>query len=105
MSEHLFTSLAPFSGALTPVYIVPEGKRATVRIICTNRSAATIIRVTVSPSGEPDDISHSILHNSPIVENGAIATAPVMLNTGDVLRVLSYSGEVNFHVTGLLQDI
>ena len=105
MSEHLFVSLSAPSGVLTPIYTVPAGKRVTVRIICTNRSSTTIIRVTVAPGGATDRTAHSILHNSPLVENGAIATAPVMLRAGDVLRVLSYSGEVNFHVTGLLQDV
>lgn len=104
MSEHVFSSHKPSSGALDVLYVVPIAFRATVRVICTNTSETCAITVAVSPEGSPYNAKHEVLSSAALTAGEAITTAPLMLRANDVIRVLSTSGEVNFHVTGLLQD-
>lgn len=105
MSSHVFTSLRPNAGALQNLYSVPTGMRFTGRVIVANCGDVTLVKVTVAPEGEADQEVHAILHDAPLTANVSISTAPIMISETDVIRVLSLSGEVNFHITGLLQDL
>jgi len=105
MSVHAFVSLSPSSGQLTNLYTVPAAKRATLRVICSNRSAdATAVKVSIAPGGAADDVSQYVIYNVPLPGNDSTATAPLMVAAGAVVRVSSSNGLVNFHCTGLVQD-
>lgn len=104
MSSHVFFSLCPNAGATAPLYTVPESKRFTGRVIITNKGTDTTIRIQVSPNGASLNANHTVMSDEILETKRSIATAPLMLPSGAVVRVLSVSGEVNFHITGLLQD-
>jgi hypothetical protein len=52
-----------------------------------------------------DQPLHAILQDTPLTSGVSISTAPIMVSATDIIRVLSLSGDVNFHLTGLLQDL
>jgi hypothetical protein len=104
MSAHQFNSVLPGATTLTDLYTVPAVKRATLRVVGTNRGAATLIRISVAPGGAADTASQYLIYNLSLEANDAVATAPLMLAAGDVVRVYSSSGNVAFHCTGLIQD-
>lgn len=105
MSENIFESLRPTAGAQRTLYTVPAAKRFTGRIIVANCGGLTLVVVGVSKNGLAFQSQDAIMYETPMDTSVSIATAPIMISAGDVIRVLSLSGDVNFHVTGLLQDL
>ena len=104
MSNHIFTSVSPSAGAMVSLYTVPFGKRATLRVICTNRGVSASATVAVTPDGIPYAARYDIVSGQTLLETTSITTAPLMLTSGDTIRVVSNSDDMNFHCTGLLQD-
>ena len=98
----MITSAAPAAATLSPLYTVPTGKTFTGRIVCTCTGADTTVRVSVAPGGAADEPKQYVLYDSELLAGGSIATAPLDLDAGDVVRVRSVSGAVNFHLTGIL---
>lgn len=105
MSSHVFSSIKPTATALTAIYTVPALSRATLRIIATNRGTTTAIRVSVAIGGAADSPEQYVLYDQVLEANDAVSTAPIMASAGDVIRVSSASGNVNFHCTGLIQGV
>lgn len=105
MSENIFVSLRPTAGAQRALYTVPAAKRFTGRIIVANCGELTLVVVALSKAGLAFQSQDAIMYETPVDRNVSIATAPIMISATDVIRVLSLSGDVNFHVTGLLQDL
>lgn len=105
MSTHVFISNKPTATSLVAIYTVPALKRATLRIIATNRGVTTAIRVSVAVGGAADAAQQYILYDQVLQSNDAVSTAPIMCSAGDVIRVSSASGDVNFHCTGLIQGV
>lgn len=105
MSSHAFVSVRPNSGVVTLLYTVPANTRATLRVIASNTgSSPTPVRISVAPTGAADAISQYVVYNRSLPGNDGESTAPLMLPAGAIIRCFSISGEVNFHVTGLLQS-
>jgi hypothetical protein len=105
MSTHAFVSVQPSSTVLTTLYTVPASSRATLRIIATNRGTLTAIRVSVALGGAADAPAQYVMYDQILDANEAVSTAPIMASAGDVIRVSSASGNVNFHCTGLIQGV
>ncbi len=97
--------LSPGAGVLGDIYTVPTAKNATCRVIASNRAAsATSFRVALAQAGAPDNDIQYVAYDVPIDANDTGATTVFMIDTTDVVRVESASGNVSFTITGLEQD-
>jgi len=105
MSTHTFISNKPTATSLVAIYTVPASSRATLRIIATNRGATSAVRVAVAVGGAADSPEQYVLYDLVLEANDAVSTAPIMCSAGDIIRVSSASGNVNFHCTGLIQGV
>jgi len=105
MSSHVFISIKPTATSLVAIYTVPALSRATLRVVATNRGTTSAIRVSVAVGGAADSPEQYILYDQVLDANDAVSTAPIMCSAGDIIRVSSASGNVNFHCTGLIQGV
>lgn len=105
MTTPVFESLKPASTVLSVLYTVPALKMLTSRIIVANRGSTTAVRVAVAKNGAADEQKQYVMYDQVLQANQAISTAPIVLAAGDLIRVSSASGDVNFHCTGLLQGV
>ncbi len=96
-----FAQVAPAATTLVNAYTVPAGKRATVTVIVCNRSHSTDIRISIAPNGAADAVQQYLMYDSPISANETISTLRFTVTAGDVIRVRSTSGNVNFNVNGI----
>jgi hypothetical protein len=105
VSEYgVFASVAPPAATVTPIYTIPAGRRSTGRVIITNRGAPTTIRLAIAPAGAADAPVQYMIWDEELGAPESIATAPITLNAGDVIRGYSASGQVNFHYDGINQS-
>lgn len=95
---------SPAAAVLTTAYTVPAGRRASVRVVCTNRGTASTFRVAVAPNGVGATASQYIAYDKAIADHDSLATVPMTLGSGDEVRVYSPTGLHSFTVTGYEQD-
>jgi hypothetical protein len=95
---------APNATTEADLYTVPASKNATVKVICTNRSTETTVRVSVGVNGASTDNTQYVAYDTVLSANNSLATATLMLGSADVVRVYAGSANVSFTCTGLEQD-
>lgn len=95
---------APGATAEADLYTVPAAKNATVRVICTNRSTAGTVRVSVGVDGAVTDNTQYVAYDVAIGDNETLSTAPFMVGSTDVVRVYASSANFSFSCTGIEQD-
>ena len=94
----------PTVGILTDFYTVPAATQTTVSsiIICNLYSLGTSFSVSVAIGGAVDDPKQFIYYTTPLdVNDTFIATVGLSLASGDVIRVLSSTGNVSFNLFGV----
>ena len=91
----------PSAALLTDCYTVPVDRTAVVRIIAANRTAVSSIRVSLAKAGAADTGAQYVVFDLALSSNRAIASDPVVLQAGDVVRVYSNTGSVSFTVDGI----
>ena len=95
---------APGAASDTDLYTVPASKNATVRVVSTNRSTATTVRIWVAIDGAVTANAQYLAYDTPLAGNDTLSTAPIMVGNDDVVRVRSASANVSFTCTGIEQD-
>lgn len=96
--------IAPGAASLTSIYTVPATRRATVKVVVTNRGAAQVFRVAVSPNGAGIANEQYIAFDMPLDANDSLTSAAITLSSGDIVRGYSSSGNGTFSVTGIEED-
>ena len=93
-------------GATTPadLYTVPSNKNATVRVICTNRSTAGTVRISVGIDGAATANGQYMAYDAAVAANETLTTATFMVGSTDVVRVYASSANFSFTCTGIEQD-
>lgn len=95
---------APAATTLADAYTVPVNKRATVEVVCCNRSSATTIRLQHAIAGASSANAQYLLYDYALGANEAKSTARFTVNGTDVVRVYSTSGNVSFNINGIEED-
>lgn len=104
-ADGILGQVAPAATTLTTVYTVPLGRKATIRVIVTNRSGVDTFRVALSPLGASIANAHYIAFGMSIPANDSLSSAPFELGPTDVVRVYSTNGSISFTVSGLEEDV
>lgn len=100
----LFASSAPAALVVTDIYTVPAGQQANVRVVLTNRGGQTNVRLSVAPLGAADAVAQYMIWDQELAAGESIASLALTLEPGCIIRARSESGDVNFHVVGMLQS-
>ena|SRR5579859_6587003 len=96
--------LLPAAATLSALYTVPASTQTVVSSItvCEEGGAATTYKISVAVNGAVDATSQYIAFSAALQANETKAlTLGITLGTGDVIRVLSASGNVAFSAFGV----
>lgn len=97
--------ISPLANILTLVYTVPTLKSTVCRVITTETGGApATFKISVAVNGMVDSIEQYIAYNRPIEANDTGSTIAFIVGAGDVVRVSSTTGAVNFMLTGIERD-
>jgi hypothetical protein len=98
--------VTPAAATLTAIYTVPIGRKATCRVICANGASPALFRVSVGVGGAADSFPlQYVAIDEPINAGQSLASVPLAVNSGDVIRVQSNTGQAAFTVSGIEQDV
>jgi hypothetical protein len=95
---------APAATTEADLYTVPSGKNATVKVLCTNRSTETTVRISIGVDGAGTANAQYIAYDETLADNKSLSTATFMVGSTDVVRVYAGSANVSFTCTGIEQD-
>ena len=96
---------APAASTLTDIYTVPALKSTVCRVIITDTGGViATFRVSVGVDGEADDLKQYIAYDRPISPNDTGSTIAFIIGSGDIVRVLSSTGDLSFSLTGIERD-
>lgn len=95
----------PDAGDDINLFIVPPTDQVQCTIFIANQSD-DIERVTIAliPYGSVTGPYNYIALNTPLSPHACIAFAGIFLNSGDVVRVRSETGQASFSATGMLMQ-
>jgi hypothetical protein len=97
--------VSPAASTLTTLYTVPAARRASITVLICNRgTAATTVRVALSPSGAAIANAQYMLYDFALAANAAQSTFNFVAKATDVIRVLAASADVSFHANGIEED-
>ncbi len=85
---------------LTDLYTVPAGKRATVNVIITNRSAESSFRVAAALDGAIDDLKQYVAYDKIIAAEDTGTTVTFKLGANDKVRVYAASANLSLTCNG-----
>jgi hypothetical protein len=100
----------PLATTVTDLYTVPVGRRANVKVWCTNQDAAVVDlwRLAIAPLGAADAVAQYVVFDEPLGLAGAVACSDersgIRLRATDVIRVRSLNGDVSFTATVYEED-
>ena len=95
---------APAATTEADLYTVPASKNATVKVMCTNRSTETTVRISIGVDGASTANNQYIAYDKVLGDNDTVSTATFMVGSTDVVRVYAGSANVSFTCTGIEQD-
>lgn len=95
---------APGATTEADLYTVPASKNATVKVICSNRSTATTVRVSVGIDGAATANGQYVAYDFALADNDTVSTVGFMVGSTDVVRVYAGSANVSFTCTGIEED-
>lgn len=105
MAEVFITKqLRPAASVVTALYTVPALTRTLVStiLVCNDSAIDTTYQITHAIGGAADSAVQRVFSGLTLSANATDgATVGGTLNAGDVIRVLSVSGNVNFHLYGV----
>lgn len=102
---HVLGQIVPSASALTPLYTVPIATFASVSsvIVCNQNNINEIVfRISIAVSGATDAPNQYIYYDMPLSPNDTfITTVGLTLAAGDIIRVMSDTGNVSFSLFGV----
>lgn len=95
----------PAAVTVTDVYTVPGAKLATVRVLVTNKGAASLkYRLSIAPLGAADADSQYFVYDETLDPNGSGSSPPMVLEATDVVRAYTDIATLIVTVVGIQQD-
>ncbi len=97
----------PSGFTLTPIFIVPVGKKAVISTIsvCNQSAEDSRFRIAIAIANAADTSKQYLYYDEPIRGNRTFsATQGWTLNAGDVIRAYT-NGSMSTMVFGVLQDV
>lgn len=97
----------PTSGVLTPIYIVPFGKRAIVSTlsVCNQSSSNSSFRISIAVAGAADASAQYVYYDELIrAKHNFSSTQGWTLGAGDIVKALG-NGALSFNLFGVESDI
>lgn len=100
MASGILGQVDPGAGVFVDLYKCPAGTIATVKVIVSNRAAASTFRILVAVNGVASEVKQELASDTPVAANEPGSTVSFIISSGDVIRVRSASGNVSFTATG-----
>lgn len=88
------------TSAEADLYTCPPRTIATLKVIISNRGAATTFQICVAVNGEAGDVKQDLASNTNIAANEPRSSVSFVISSGDVIRVSAGSANVSFTATG-----
>lgn len=100
MNSGILGQSDPAAASLTDLYTCPPNTIATLKVIVSNRAAATTFKIAVGVDGQANQDRQELASDTPIGANEPGSTVGFIISGDDVVRVSSASGSVSFTATG-----
>ena len=98
----------PGATTVTPLYDVPVGRRANVKVWVANQSTAETWRLSIAPLAAVDAVTQFIVFDELLAAAGAAGCSDersgIRLRATDVIRVYSGNGFASFTATVYEED-
>jgi len=104
-TESTLAQASPLATTLTDLYTVPTAKRVAAYVVVTNRTSTPVsYRIAIANNGAADSTEQYVVYDS-TVSTKPQATRRIALGASDVVRVYANTGDLNFCVNGIEQDV